>query len=204
MTAVALLCTRVKSPTEEDWTKLVRLMKYRQGTEDMVLTLSATRVLHVKWFADTVFAVHPDMKSHTGCAMTMGCGCVVANSRKQKTNTTSSTESKLACGDTMLKPLMWAKLHIGALGCSPKIGMAQDNTSAIKLMRNGKASSVKKTHHIKIGCFNVKDHLNRMEFELEHCYTDNIWTDHMSKPLQGKKFVEHRDWIMGISEVVHQ
>ena len=103
----------------------------------------------------------------------------------------------------MLKPLMWAKLHVGALGHSPKISMAQDNTSAIKLMRNNKASSTKRTCCINIRHFNAKDYLNRMEFELECCSTDNVWADRVSKPLQGKKFAEHRDWIVRIGEV-HQ
>ena len=98
----------------------------------------------------------------------------------------------------MLKPLMWAKLCVGALGHTPKISLAQDNTSAIKLMMSRKASSTKRTRHINARYFNIKDHLDRMEFELEHCSTDDVWADFMSKPLQGKKFTEHRDRVMGI------
>ena len=60
MTTVAFSCTRVKSPMQEDWTKSVRLMKCLQGTKDMVSTLSATGALHMKWFTDAAFAVHPD------------------------------------------------------------------------------------------------------------------------------------------------
>ena len=63
--------------------------------KNVVSTLGTTRALHMKWFADAAFAVHPDMKSYTCCAMTVGRGCTVGNSSKQKTNTTSSTESKL-------------------------------------------------------------------------------------------------------------
>ena len=94
-TAVAFLCTRDKKPTEEDWTKLTCLMKCLAGTKEMALALSAMGALHMKWFADASFEVHPDMKSQTGHMMTMGKGAVVANSVKQKIDTTSSTKSKL-------------------------------------------------------------------------------------------------------------
>ena len=172
-------------------------MKYLQGTQGMVLRLSAAASLYMKWFADSSFAVHPDMKSHTGYTMTMGRGSITSNSSKQKLNTTSSTEAELVSGDSTLKPLMWSKLHVQSLGYKPRITMAQDNASTMKLMQNGKASSTKRTRHLNIRCFAIKDHLDRLEFELEHCSTDDIWSDFMTKPLQGKKFTEHRDRIMG-------
>jgi hypothetical protein len=39
--AIAVLCTRVKEPNEADWLKLVRMMKYLNGTRELRLTLSA-------------------------------------------------------------------------------------------------------------------------------------------------------------------
>ena len=168
-------------------------MKHLSGTRDLALRLSALGALHVKWFADASFAVHPDMKSHAGCTVTMGRGSTVSNSAKQKLNTTSSTESELACGDATLKPLMWAELFVSALGHEPRVTMTQDNVSTTKLMKNGKASSAKRTRHVNMQYFAIKDHLDRMEFELECCSTDDIWADFMSKPSQGRKFFEHRD-----------
>ena len=38
---IAVLTTRVKGPTDGDWKKLMQLMKYLNGTQDMVLTLAA-------------------------------------------------------------------------------------------------------------------------------------------------------------------
>ena len=39
---VAFLCTRVQAaPTDHDWKKLLRLMKYLRKTKDLYLTLSA-------------------------------------------------------------------------------------------------------------------------------------------------------------------
>ena len=33
-TGIAFLCTRVQQPNEEDWEKLMRLMKYMNGTKE--------------------------------------------------------------------------------------------------------------------------------------------------------------------------
>ena len=45
-TTIAVLCTRVKKPNQDDWNKLVRLMKYCNGTRNDKLILSADD-LHV-------------------------------------------------------------------------------------------------------------------------------------------------------------
>ena len=47
------------------------------------------------WSVDASFAVHNDMKSHTGGRMTLGNGALIAMSTKQKLNTTSSAEAEL-------------------------------------------------------------------------------------------------------------
>jgi len=67
---VAALCTRVKSPGKNDWNKLVRLMKYLNGTRTDKLILSTDKgIYNVEWYIDAAFAVHPDFKSHTGGVM---------------------------------------------------------------------------------------------------------------------------------------
>ena len=46
-------------------------------------------------WVDASFAVHPNMQSHTGGAMSMGYGMIHCRSIKQKLNTKSITESEL-------------------------------------------------------------------------------------------------------------
>ena len=48
------------------------------------------------WSVDAAFAVHEDMRSHTGAALTMGKGAMMLSlSSKQKINTKSSMEAEL-------------------------------------------------------------------------------------------------------------
>ena len=116
--AVAFLCTRVKEPTQQDWHKLMRLMRHLKGTQDVVLTLGTKVGAVMKWHADAAFAVHQDMKSHTGLNMTWGQGSVISASRKQKLNTTSSCEAELVAANDAMGPLMWTKLFLQRQGCN--------------------------------------------------------------------------------------
>ena len=43
---ISVLCTRVKSPGRKDWGKLVRMMKYLNGTKDDILTIDARNGVH--------------------------------------------------------------------------------------------------------------------------------------------------------------
>ena len=52
-TAISFLATRVKMPDEDDWGKLVRVLKYINGTRFMTLTLSADEMnFTVHWYVD--------------------------------------------------------------------------------------------------------------------------------------------------------
>ena len=99
-----------------DWKKLVRLLKYLNGTKDLVLTLSAEDLHIIKWYVDASLAVHPDFKSHTGGAMTFGRGAVQSVSRKQKLNTRNSCESELVGADDVSPLIFWTKLFMEAQG----------------------------------------------------------------------------------------
>ena len=70
--AVAFLSTRVTKPDEDDWKKLVRLVKYLFGTKNLSLNLSAGEDSKWEWWVDSAYAVHPNLSLHTGVAFTMG------------------------------------------------------------------------------------------------------------------------------------
>ena len=104
---IAVLTTRVKSPTESDWKKLIKMLEYLKGTSKLCLKLKADNLQVVKWYVDASFAVHPDYRSHTGAVMTLGEGSIIAMSRKQKLNTRSSTEAELVGADDAATTILW-------------------------------------------------------------------------------------------------
>ena len=79
--------------------KLKRKLEYLKGTSNLCLRLKADNLQVVKWYVDASFAVHPDYRSHTGAAMTLDEGSIIAMSKKQKLNTRSSTEAELVGAD---------------------------------------------------------------------------------------------------------
>jgi hypothetical protein len=80
-TAVAFLTTWVKRPDTDDYKKLARVMKYLQGTAAMPLALEADDNQLIKSWIDAPFAVHPDMKGHTGGLMSLGKGRYMGHRR---------------------------------------------------------------------------------------------------------------------------
>ncbi len=49
----------------------------------------------MKAYVDASYRVHADMKSHTGCVITLGKGPIFVRSAKQKLVSKSSTEAEL-------------------------------------------------------------------------------------------------------------
>ena len=73
---VVFLMTQVTEPTQEDWKKLIKMMKFFNQTKDDILTLEAKNLEIANWHTDIAFAVHPDFRSHTGMNLSFGKGTV--------------------------------------------------------------------------------------------------------------------------------
>jgi Reverse transcriptase (RNA-dependent DNA polymerase) len=198
-TAVSFLCTRVKNPDTDDYKKLSKVMKYLRGTVNMPLTLEANDVQIVKWWVDASFAVHPDMKSHTGGAMSLGRGTIYGTSTRQKLNTKSSTEAELVGVNDVMPQILWTPYFLEAQGYDVKDSIIyQDNQSSILLEKNGRASSSKRTRHINIRYFFVTDRIEAKEVSVEYCPTEDMISDFFTKPLQGAPFKYLRNEIMNV------
>ena len=195
---VAFLSTRVQKPTEQDWNKLVRMMKFLKGTPEDVLTLRADGSGILNWYWDASFAVHPDYKSHTGGSLTMGSGSIISASKKQKLNTRSSTEAELVAVDDGMGFVLWVRLFLEAQGLTINHNIVhQDNKSAILLEKNGKASSSQRTRHINIRYFFATDQIEKGNLTIQFCPTDEMIADYFTKPLSGTKFHLLRALVMG-------
>ena len=140
------------------------------------------------------FAVHNDMKSHTGVSLSVGYGKMMLMSCKQKLVTKSLMEAKFLGVDDSMMFIMWAQFFfqeqtkdipdtskLKDLGNNNII--EQDNTSAIQLEQNGKESSTKQTCHINIRYFNVTDKVNNDEVSIIRKPTHDMVSKYLTKPL---------------------
>jgi hypothetical protein len=199
-TAVSFLCTRVKSPDVDDYQKLRRVMRYLRATRLMPLVLEADGTNIIKWWADASYAVHPNMRSHTGGALSMGGGVIYGTSTTQKLTSKSSTEAELIGASDVMPQVIWTRFFLEAQGYRVRENIVyQDNKSAILLEKHGRASSSKRTRHINIRYFFVKDRINNEEVTVEFCPTEHMLADYFTKPLQGSLFKTFRNRIMNFN-----
>jgi Reverse transcriptase (RNA-dependent DNA polymerase) len=114
--ANGFLSTRVSKSTQQDLRKLRRMLEYIKGSIDLEYTLGADSMSRIRTWVDASYAVHPDMKSHTGGVISLGIGGIACKSTKQKLNTKSSTEAELVGASDYLPNTLWVKMFLEAQG----------------------------------------------------------------------------------------
>jgi hypothetical protein len=163
------------------------------------LVLAADDTGQIWWWIDSSFAVHEDMKGHTGGTMSMGKGSVYSTSAKQKLNAQSSTESEVVAVHDVLPQLIWTGNFLLAQGFHVKESLLyQDNTSSILIEKNGRSSCTKWSQHMNIRYFFIKDQVDSKRVRIEHCLTADMVADYFTKPQQGAPFRKLWDLIMNI------
>ena len=146
--SVAFLCKRVKAPNVGDWKKLGRLVRYVRAIIHLPLILGSDGSGNMVWSIDASFAVHMDMKSHTGYCLTLGTGAPISGSQSQKINTRSSTESELVGVDIVISYVKRTSLYCKCLvktypiehplkELGKKNLVKQDNMGTIKMVKGG-------------------------------------------------------------------
>jgi hypothetical protein len=200
-TAGAFLTTRVKAPVEDNWKKLVRMIRYLRGTSELVLTLRADSTPILKWWVNGSHETHPNVRGQTGGCLSLGKGMPVTGSNKQKLNTRSSTESELVGAHDFMPMILWTSHFLEAQGYGVhETILYQDNQSAILLEHNGRKTSGKRTKHLNISYYFITDRINRKELSVDYRPTGEMIGDFFTKPLQGQLFIKFCAFIMHLQE----
>ena len=142
---MALLTTRFRAPNTDDWKNFFRMVRYLCGTIAIPLTLSADSVSIPKWWVGGSHAIHPSMRGHSGDCMYLGCGIPINTSTKQKLNTRSSNDKKLAAAYNFMTIILYTKFFFFAqVYSTSNTVFYQDNKSVIMIDKNGNMSSSKR------------------------------------------------------------
>ena len=129
--------------------------------------------------------------------MSMGGGAVTSFYCKHKMNGRSSTKAEIIGTHDAIQQVQWTNHFMEAQGYDiTKNIMYQDNKSAILLDSNGKMSISKRTKHIHVRLFNIKDVIERCDMSVEYCPTGEMWADIFTNPLQGIAFKKIRAMLM--------
>ena len=143
----------------------------------------------VKWWVDASYAVHPNLRSHTGGMILIGQGFITSASKKQKINTTSSCEAELVGVHDMAPQVMWTQYFLQCQGFNVKtLKLYQYNKSEILMEENGIVSITKQTKHINVRYFFIKDKVESGEVIVKQLSSHNMMLDYFIKLLQVIKF----------------
>ena len=174
-------------------------MKYIQRIIGLPLILSIDKSGNIKCYVDASFVVHKDMRSHTGGFMTMVTVGAYMQSRKQKLNTKSSTEAEIFGLYDVLTQVICNRYFLKEQGYMIHDNVIyQDNQSAIRLEKNCKKSSSKRTRHINIGYYFITGRIMKQEASVYFCPTFEMIGYYFTKALQGSRFRRFRNIVLGI------
>ena len=127
---------------------------------------------------------------------------VKCKSTKQKLNAKSSTKAELIGMSDMSMQVLWTRYFLESLGYKVERNeIYRDNRTCMLLEKNGTISSSQRTRHINIRYILMKDRIDKGEVSVAFCPTEDMIADFFTKILQGKKFIEFKDMIIGIIPV---
>jgi len=160
-TGVSFLMKRVAKSYIDDWKKLRRIIGFLKCTIDELRIIGATSLREIMTFIDSAYAVHKNMRSHTGGFASFGILVAHARSTISKVNVKSATESKLVSAAEYLSYTLWFRYFMESQGYKiDKHVLYQDNKSAILMEINGRNSCTDNSRHIDIRYFWIKDRVD--------------------------------------------
>jgi hypothetical protein len=197
--AVHFLSTRVTKSTEQDWGKLMKVLRYLNCTERGVMLLKPdNEPLQSESFIDVGHAVHMNMRSQVGSVTQLNRATIYVRTAIIKTPAKSSTESEQLGLSEEASVALWVNEFLFSMGMCPACAIVrEDNTATIMLLNNGRSTS-SRTRHIKIRHFWLKHHIDTGDIKLVWVEGRKQLADALSKPVVGTLFVEHFDAIHGV------
>jgi hypothetical protein len=191
---VAFLATRAHDCRQDDLMKLHRLISYVANTPDRGIAIEFGNDPQARGYIDAAYSVHEnDGKSHTGATLLFGKGGpLYVTSVKQSIVTKSSTEAELIAFSDVTSELICLRNFSIGQGYPPHPAIVyQDNMSTMALIAHGAPCS-KRSKHIDIRQFWVKERITEGTIVVKHCPTEIMWANLLTKPLCGAQFISER------------
>lgn len=206
----AATCTRVdiafpvgkagralKSPTENDWALLERIVGYLNATPDFGLSYRADRQEGLITYCDADFAAdEKTARSTTGFVILYAGAPIHWRSVLQDMVTTSSTESEIVSLESAVKQSITIynfAVEIGIISPQP-IKLLCDNQSAIKLATSERSSQ--RTRHLRAKFGFLQELSEKQVIDIKHVRSEMQLADMLTKPLSVQGFVSARNQLL--------
>ena len=191
---VGLLGRYLSNPESQHWKATKKVLRYLQGTKNLMLTYQRTNILDVIGFCDANFAsCIDDKKSTTSYIFVMTRGIVSWKSVKQTLTASSTMEAEyVACYETCCHA-MWMRNFISTLGVVDSISrllkLFCDNSAAVAFSKNTR--SISRFKHIDVKFYFVKEKVAESLIDIEYMSTKSMLADPLTKGLPIIAFQEH-------------
>ena len=191
---VAMLGRYLSNHGSQHWKAAKKVLRYLQGTKDLMLTDQRTNILDVVGFCDANFTgCIDDKKSTTGYIFMMVGGVVSWKSVKQTLIASSTMEAEhVACYEGCCHAI-WMRIFFSTLGVVDSISrplkLFYDNSAAVAFSKNTRSISCSK--HIDVKFYFVKEKMAESLIDIEHMSTKCMLADPLTKGLPIVVFHEH-------------
>ena len=121
------------------------------------------------------------------------------SSLKQQINTRLLTETEMVGIGNFLMMVLWAQLFLGKQGYIILNNLLpRDSQSTILMEPNGRRTAGESSRYMNIWNAFIADNVDQGEAEMQHCWTALMLADFLKKLLQGTKFKQFRENILGM------
>ncbi|KAL6350396.1 hypothetical protein AAG906_004347 [Vitis piasezkii] len=170
---VSMLGRYLNNPGSQQWKVAKKVLRYLQGTKDLMLTYRCTNILNVVGFYDANFVGCVDDKKSTTGYIFMMAGGVSWKSVKQTLTASSTMEAKyVACYEACCHAI-WMQNFISALGVVDSISrplkLFCDNSTIVAFSKNTR--SISRSKHINVKFYFVKKKVAKSLIDIEHMST---------------------------------
>lgn len=198
--ATAYLTTRLREPTQADWTKLIKVVRYLKGTVGMGLTFHASNTT-LSCQADASHGLHRDGRGQLGFCLWLGSKAsapFMTLCKRADAAATSSTHAEalaLYRAALDLTPLIWLMEQLGFKQQDP-VMVGQDNQSLTRIVQRGPGWGGK-SRHFELKFWWIKDLEDAGLLKLHYVKSEDQVPDGFTKPLDGKRFTAWREMVLG-------
>jgi hypothetical protein len=192
----------MKCPTEEDLSKLKRVIFWLRAHPDGGLTITddTAEPLEIYVWADASDNCHHDAKGHTGIFISIGNqegSPVYYMSKVQTLVSRSSTEAELIAVYKAIPRALWAMEAMTEWGyLQDSVNIFQDNIATILASHDGN-KPFSALSHMNRRFFNCRQYIQAGTIKMPHCDTRSMLADPLTKPMLPTDTIKHMRKIVG-------
>ncbi|XP_073960556.1 uncharacterized protein [Choristoneura fumiferana] len=183
--SISVVSRKIENPSTEDVIKVKRIMRYLKGTESRGLIYKRSVSTGLESYSDADHGGDLDTgHSTSGILCLLHWSLVSWESKKQKSVALSSTEAELVADSEACREMVWLKRLVGQLTSphhTPTLYV--DNEGAVKLAHNPPYEYHRRTKHIRLRYYYVRECVNDGVLKVEQVPAEEQLADMLTKPL---------------------